>query len=77
MSLAKEEEFSDLFPDCAPGAMPPFGNLHDVPVYADQSLEEREEIVFRVGTHQEVFKIAYADFDRLAEPTVGEFTYLA
>ncbi len=77
VSLAKEEEFSDLFPDCAPGAMPPFGNLYDVPVYADQSLEEREEIIFRVGTHQEVFKIPYTDFDRLAEPVVGEFTYLA
>lgn len=71
--LAKEKEFADLFPDCAIGAMPPFGNLYDVPVYVDQSLAEESDIVFRVGTHREVMKVAYADFSRLARPTVGEF----
>ena len=71
--LAKEEEFSDLFPDCATGAMPPFGNLYDVPVYVDQSLAEESNIVFRIGTHRETMKVAYADFSRLAQPTVGEF----
>src|SRR5688572_965378 len=25
--LAREDEFKQLFPDCEPGAMPPFGNL--------------------------------------------------
>ena len=73
--LAKEEEFADLFPDCATGAMPPFGNLYDVPVYVDQALAAQPEIVFRIGTHRETMKIAYADFDRLVGPTVGEFAW--
>jgi Ala-tRNA(Pro) deacylase len=73
VSLAKEEEFADLFPDCGTGAMPPFGNLYDVPVYVDQALERERSIVFRVGTHRHTMKIAYADFARLAQPTVGEF----
>ncbi len=74
--LAKESEFAGTFPDCAPGAMPPFGNLYDVPVYVDQELAQVEEIVFRVGTHEEVMKVAYADFRRLAQPIVGAFAYL-
>jgi len=73
VSLAKEEEFVGLFPDCATGAMPPFGNLYGVPVYVDQALAEEEHIVFRVGTHQHTMKLAYADFARLAQPTVGRF----
>ena len=38
VGLAKEKEFSGLFPDCEPGAMPPFGNLYDVPVHVDRAL---------------------------------------
>jgi Ala-tRNA(Pro) deacylase len=73
--LAKEEEFADLFPDCATGAMPPFGNLYGVPVYVDRSMAEEPDMVFRIGTHRETMKIAYADFVRLAQPVVGDFSW--
>jgi Ala-tRNA(Pro) deacylase len=73
--LAKEKEFKDLFPDCATGAMPPFGNLYDLPVYVDGSMAEEGEMVFRIGTHRETMKIAYADFARLAQPKVGDFAW--
>lgn len=71
--LAKEEEFGDFFPDCELGGMPPFGNLYEVPVYINKDLTEEEDILFRVGTHTEVMKIAYRDFALLVQPTVGEF----
>jgi Ala-tRNA(Pro) deacylase len=74
--LAEENEFAELFPDCATGAMPPFGNLYDVPVYVDQSMAEEESIVFRIGTHRETMKIAYDDFRRLVQPTVGDFAWV-
>ena len=73
--LAKEEEFADLFPDCATGAMPPFGNLYGVPVYVDRSMAEEPDMVFRIGTHRETMKIPYADFVRLAQPVVGDFSW--
>jgi Ala-tRNA(Pro) deacylase len=73
--LAKEDEFADLFPDCATGAMPPFGNLYGVPVYVDRSMGEEPDMVFRVGTHRETIKMAYADFVRLAQPVVGDFAW--
>lgn len=73
--LAKEKDFTDLFPDCSTGAMPPFGNLYDVPVYVDDALAHQDHMVFRVGTHRDTMKVAYADFYRLAQPIVDEFSW--
>jgi Ala-tRNA(Pro) deacylase len=71
--LADEESFSDAFPDCEVGAMPPFGNLYDVDVYADRTLVEDETIVFRAGTHTDTMSVTYADFEKLVRPTVADF----
>lgn len=71
--LADEERFADAFPDCEVGAMPPFGNLYDVPVYADRTLVEDETIVFRAGTHTDTMSVSYADFEKLVRPTVADF----
>lgn len=73
--LADEVELRALFPDCDVGAMPPFGALYQLPVYVDQSLEEDEYIVFPVGSHTETMRLAYADFARLAKPTVTGFAH--
>ena len=73
--LATEGEFSQHFPDCLVGAMPPFGNLYDLPVYVDRALTEHPEIIFRVGTYTESMRIGYADFERLAEPVVGDYIF--
>jgi Ala-tRNA(Pro) deacylase len=73
VSLATEDEFAGLFPDCATGAMPPFGNFYDVPVYVDKNLAAEATMVFRIGSHRETMKLAYADFARLVQPIIGEF----
>jgi Ala-tRNA(Pro) deacylase len=70
--LATEDEFTDVFRDCALGAMPPFGNLYGLPIYVEASLAEQPEIAFNAGTHTEVIRMAYADFDRLVRPLVLE-----
>jgi len=71
--LATEQEFSDLFPDCELGAMPPFGALYDLPVYVDESLAADEAIVFNAGTHREAIRMRYDDFVRMAKPKVCSF----
>jgi Ala-tRNA(Pro) deacylase len=71
--LATEQEFSSLFPDCEPGAMPPFGSLYNLPVYVDESLAADEAIVFNAGTHHDAIRMRYADFVRLAKPTISSF----
>ena len=72
--LATESEFKRHFPDCETGAMPPFGNLYGIPVYVDESLTEDHEIAFNAGSHYELIKLAYADFERLVKPEVMEFS---
>ena len=72
--LASEKEFKDLFPDCEIGAMPPFGNLYDLEVYVAASLAKGEEIAFNAGSHTELIKMAYGDFERLVKPKVAELS---
>lgn len=74
VALATEDDFKDLFPDCEVGAMPPFGNLYDMNVYADESLEEEIEIAFCAGSHTELIRLAYKDFAKLVEPKVLSFS---
>jgi Ala-tRNA(Pro) deacylase len=76
VSLAKESEFQDQFPECEIGAMPPFGNLYGMAVYVDESLTQDEEIAFNAGSHYESLQISYADFERLVKPKVLKFTGL-
>lgn len=74
VELASESDFKQLFPECDTGAMPPFGNLYGLPVYVDRSLAEDEQIAFNAGTHAELIRMAYADFERLVQPKLGDFT---
>jgi Ala-tRNA(Pro) deacylase len=73
VQLATEDEFQELFPDSDVGAMPPFGNLYDLPVCADESLARDEEIVFNAGTHEDAIRMRYSDFSRLVGPKICSF----
>jgi len=75
VELATEREFKDAFPDCETGAMPPFGNLYSMAVYADTSLAEQEEITFSAGSHSELVRMRWADMVRLVEPRIDRLVY--
>ena len=75
VELASEQEFKDKFPDCEPGAMPPFGNLYGMEVYAAKNLAEEMEIAFCAGAHGELIRITYKDFESLAKPKVLDFAW--
>ena len=68
--LADEQEFKDRFPSCEVGAMPPFGNLFDMEVLVARSLSEDEEIAFNAGSHTELIRMRFADFENLVHPTI-------
>ncbi len=68
--LASEADFVNAFPECELGAMPPFGNLYGLSVFADERLAEDEEIAFNAGSHSELIRMPYADFERLARPQI-------
>ena len=72
VSLGKEHEFKSLFPDCAIGAMPPFGNLYGLPTYVDRDLAEQDYIVFEAGTHTDAIKMSYRDYEKIVKPEVRD-----
>lgn len=69
VELATEDEFKDAFPDCEPGAMPPFGNLYGMQVFVSETLREDDEIAFNAGSHSELIRLPYTDFERIVKPT--------
>jgi Ala-tRNA(Pro) deacylase len=71
VTIALEQDFLAAFPECELGAMPPFGNLYGVPVYVDTHLAEDDRIAFNAGSHTEVMRLAYKDFERLVHPKVA------
>ena len=74
VELASEVEFKDRFSDCDIGAMPPFGNLYGMEVFVADSLAEDKEIAFNAGSHTELIKLSYGDFERLVKPKVVTFS---
>jgi Ala-tRNA(Pro) deacylase len=68
VELATEQEFATLFPGCELGAMPPFGNLYGLDTYVTKSLAADEEIAFNAGTHTELIRMPYRDFERVVHP---------
>jgi len=72
--LASEREFKDMFPECEVGAMPPFGNLYGMDVFVEKSLTEDKEIAFNAGSHRELVKMLYKDFEKLVRPKIAKFS---
>ncbi len=70
ISLASEPEVAAAFPDCEPGAMPPFGILEGLKTYLDESLTHDRQIVFNAGSHVEAIQMPFEDYRRVAAPVV-------
>ncbi len=74
IELASEIEFRNAFPDCELGAMPPFGNLYGMKIFVDKSLTKDKEIAFNAGTHNELIKMTYKDFEKTTKPRIVTFS---
>ena len=74
VELASENEFAGLFPECEIGAMPPFGNLFGMDVYASEELEADDEIAFNAGAHTELLRLSYEDYKKLVRPKVAKLS---
>ena len=73
VELAKETEFANMFPDCEPGAIPPFGTLYGMDELISEDLTEDEEICFNAGNHTELIRMKYSDFAKLIHPKIVNF----
>jgi Ala-tRNA(Pro) deacylase len=73
VQLLEPEKCNETFPDCEAGAIPPFGELYDVPVYLDEALAEDVKIVLGTGTLSESLRMGSGDFIRLVKPKICSF----
>jgi Ala-tRNA(Pro) deacylase len=73
LHFATEEELKEAFPDCDLGAMPPLGNLYNMPVYVEQDLTVDEEIEFNAGSHEDAIRMKYRDYENLTHPQIMHF----
>ncbi len=44
-------------------------------VFVDQILAEDEEVAFNAGTHTELMRMSWLDYDELVKPTLGTFSF--
>ena len=56
------------------GAVPPFGNLFNVPLYIDSKFEANEKMSFNAGSHTASIEMHYKDFLKVAKPTLANFS---
>lgn len=61
----------ERFADCELGAMPPLGRLYGMNVFVDESLTAQPEVVFNGGTHTDLVKMSFGDFQRIVRPKVA------
>jgi Ala-tRNA(Pro) deacylase len=74
VELATEAEVGQRCPDCELGVLSPFGSQYGAETIVDKSLTEDEEIVFEGNTHHEAIRMTYADYYKIENPSVAEFT---
>ncbi len=72
LSLAKPAEVLKLT-GCEVGSVHPFGNLHQLPTYLDESVKENETVDFNIGLHTHSVIMKAKDFVEAVKPVEGRF----
>ena len=65
--LAPEEEVDRLFPDCAPGAIPPVGPAYRMETLVDANLASLARVFMEAGDHESLVEVSGEDFLRLQD----------
>ncbi len=73
INFATEEEVGAATGGIFVGGVPPFGNLFNLPVFADESLFGNERMIFNAGDRSFSVAMLPADYRKLVNPTVGKF----
>ena len=70
LRFASREEVEQLT-GLAPGSIPPFGSLFNLPTWCDSRLSEEPRINFNAGDHAISISMSYEDFLRAEAPKMG------
>lgn len=72
LRFAEKDEVQTLC-GLAPGSIPPFGSLFQLPTCCDERLDEHEKINFNAGDHAISVSMRYADYVTVERPELGQF----
>ncbi|MCL4200054.1 aspartate--tRNA ligase [Patescibacteria group bacterium] len=56
------------------GAVPPFGHIFGIPAYMDAAFKENSHVSFNAGLHTHSIRMSEKDYEKMAKPTIGEFS---
>ena len=71
--LATVEEMRGAIPDCAPGAIPPFGSLWGLRTFVDRTMMNVRDITMPAGDVATAIRMEASEFQRLAGARIGDF----
>jgi Ala-tRNA(Pro) deacylase len=74
--LATVEEVARVIPDCAPGAIPPFGALFGVSTFVDRTLANARTVTMPAGDFATSIRMRAAELRRLSAGRVGDFAVM-
>lgn len=63
--LDGEPDLKTLFPDCEPGAVPPFGFAYNLETFKDEALASLSSVYFEAGDHTHLVRVNGATFGEL------------
>lgn len=72
--LATIDELLEIFTDCEPGVVPPFGKLYDLGTILDVSLLEQGDLVFVGNMRHEGLRMRGTDYVAIEEPLLGSLS---
>jgi Ala-tRNA(Pro) deacylase len=73
VKLASPAEIEQIFHDCEPGTIPPFGRLYELRTVVDVSLQGAGVLVFRTNTRHLGIRMQFGDYESLEEPLRADF----
>ena len=73
--IATEDEVEQVFADCEPGALPPFGRLYGLTTVLDLSLALGAEMTFVANMRHEGVRMRFADYEKLESPIEAQFSF--
>ncbi|WP_111643214.1 aminoacyl-tRNA deacylase [Marinimicrobium alkaliphilum] len=72
LELVDEDELAEVFPDCAPGAVPALGQAYGLEVIWDPTLLAHENIYLEAGDHEHLVVLRRNDFERLMHGALSD-----
>lgn len=70
LRFASRDEVTELT-GLAPGSIPPFGSLFELPTWCDDGLAAQKRINFNAGDHTISISMAYSDYVAIEHPTIA------